>query len=187
MCIKPVAAAPPTLLVLTLVCWMGLFVSREAFLTEGFPAFVSPAVSLKYVELVTDEGSLGVCQFGDVLELVDVINLTSRSCGNLSHIESCLATPLSSGEKLKLVKKERKIEVLRNGWMSSGERIALGIPLHPDQMTLEDWFVLPGIGEKLAERIELNRQKNGDFQDFKSLVRIKGVGQKRIDAWRDFF
>jgi DNA uptake protein ComE-like DNA-binding protein len=43
------------------------------------------------------------------------------------------------------------------------------------------------VGDALAERIEINRQNNGDFKVFDALIRVKGVGEKRIESWRAFF
>ncbi|MCP3177174.1 helix-hairpin-helix domain-containing protein [Desulfuromonas sp. KJ2020] len=54
-------------------------------------------------------------------------------------------------------------------------------------MSLADWTVLPGVGPKLAERIEKDRQKNGDFGSLEALQRVKGIGPKRINSWKFFF
>jgi competence protein ComEA len=63
----------------------------------------------------------------------------------------------------------------------------LGIRLHPDRMTREDWEVLPGIGPRLSERIEMDRQLNGDFGGYRRLERVRGIGQQRIKQWEEFF
>jgi competence protein ComEA len=65
--------------------------------------------------------------------------------------------------------------------------MAIGVKLHPDHMTREDWEALPGIGSRLAEKIEENRQKNGDFGALDDLKRVRGVGSKSIERWRCFF
>jgi len=46
---------------------------------------------------------------------------------------------------------------------------------------------LPGIGETLARRLELDRQENGEFGSLEGLLRVKGVGLKSIERWRIFF
>jgi competence protein ComEA len=71
--------------------------------------------------------------------------------------------------------------------MPAGQRLALGVPLHPDRMGLGDWEVLPGIGPALARRIELDRQENGEFGSLERLERVRGIGPKRIQAWSEFF
>lgn len=71
--------------------------------------------------------------------------------------------------------------------MAARKRVALGIALHPDRMSRADWESLPGIGPKLALAIELDRQENGDFGHLEALERVRGIGPKRIEAWRKFF
>jgi len=67
-----------------------------------------------------------------------------------------------------------------SGWMPASQRMALQIPLHPDRMEVTDWQALPGIGPSTASAIENNRQKNGDFEQVEALLRVKGVGEKRL-------
>lgn len=76
---------------------------------------------------------------------------------------------------------------IRQGWMPARQRLALGIPLHPDRMSREDWVALPGIGERMALRIEEDRQKYGDFFRFEALERVKGIGPAKLKALRPFF
>jgi competence protein ComEA len=73
------------------------------------------------------------------------------------------------------------------GWMTARQRLALGIPLHPDRMSRDDWITLPGIGEKLAAQIEFDRQRFGDFGRFEALDRVKGIGPAKLKILRPFF
>ena len=41
---------------------------------------------------------------------------------------------------------------------------------------------LEGIGEAIAQRIVLRRQKHGPFQDFEQLKSVSGVGTAKIEA-----
>jgi competence protein ComEA len=54
-------------------------------------------------------------------------------------------------------------------------------------MTRDDWVALPGIGDVLADRIEIDRQINGDYGSVDALIRVKGIGKKRLEKWVDFF
>lgn len=72
-------------------------------------------------------------------------------------------------------------------WMPASKRMALAIPLHPQRMNQEDWQALPGIGPRLAARIEEDRQLNGDFGALEELMRVRGIGPKRINDWRSYF
>ncbi len=78
------------------------------------------------------------------------------------------------------------IEVKR-GWMKASQRMVLRIPLQLETMTADDWLALPGIGPKLAARIEADRQKNGVCSSFRELKRVSGIGPKRLEAWEKFF
>ena len=129
----------------------------------------------------------GVYQFYDGSTRRDVIKLTEALPAENLTIDSDWLQLLSGGESLELVRKGQKIKLLQKGWMSASHRMSLGIPLHPDRMSRTDWKALPGVGDVLAERIEINRHKNGDFGCLEALIRVKGIGEKRVDHWRNFF
>ncbi len=44
----------------------------------------------------------------------------------------------------------------------------------------DDLIALPGIGEALAGRIILYRQKNGPFRNVEDLLNVKGIGKKKL-------
>ncbi len=115
------------------------------------------------------------------------MELTLPGAGGEICQENAPELPLLSGELLEYNAKEANFGCFRKRWMRAGMRIALGIPLHPDQMDLEDWEILPGIGPRLAERIEMDRQINGDFRSYAALERVRGIGPQRIRQWEEFF
>lgn len=156
-------------------------------MSKDLPAFSLQEQDVVYLGLEGEEGSFGGRQFIDRMAFGSVIKLTN--VGGEDSLGAGLPemSQLVSGEIISFEKKAREINLVRNGWIAASHRIALGIPLHPDQMTEEDWVALPGIGNVLAERIELNRQENGDFGSLSALLRIKGIGMKSIEKWRDFF
>jgi competence protein ComEA len=126
-------------------------------------------------------------QFGDDCRLKSVIQLTKY--GFATDIQKIvLDNPrIESGRRIDLIVQETEIQSISFSWMTAGQRVALGIPLHPDRMTLNDWEFLPGVGAKTAVKIEQNRQVNGDFGNFEGLRRIKGVGSSKMAIWRNFF
>ena len=46
--------------------------------------------------------------------------------------------------------------------------------------------LLPGIGEKLAEAIILDRNQNGPFKIPADLQRVKGIGPKKVESIKPF-
>ena len=117
-----------------------------------------------------------------------VIELT----GVAGRAPELLADPLAEsrlydGASVELYEKKGESMALSVGWLSARQRLALGVALHPDRMSQEDWVALPGIGEKLAGQIELDRQKYGDFGSLAALERVKGIGPAKLKVLQPFF
>ncbi len=49
-----------------------------------------------------------------------------------------------------------------------------------NEATKEELISLPGIGEKIAQRIIEYREKKGRFKNKSELLKIKGIGKKRL-------
>lgn len=174
-------------LVTLMLLLIALNVGRQLFPREGPPAVLLAETDLIWIELGEGFARSGVYQFSDAQWWEGVISLTNLDCaGNYSGEIPDLVMP-SAGIKLDLSCSDLNSLHISSGWMRAAKRMALGIPLHPDRMSLEDWQALPGIGPRLAERIEQDRQKNGDYGDFEALRRVSGIGPKRIDDWRGYF
>jgi competence ComEA-like helix-hairpin-helix protein len=63
--------------------------------------------------------------------------------------------------------------------MLPGERIDLN---SADELELQK---LPGIGEGLSAAIVADREENGPFSSVEDLLRVPGIGEKRLAAIRD--
>jgi len=187
MRIKLLLRPPPALAVLVVLISLGVFLSREASITEDLPVFLPAGQSFVYVELAGVGIAPGVYQFYDGLTPRNVIKLTAPWLTESLTKDLTWSCPLRVGESLRFVKKDRQIEILHQGWMSASQRLAMAIPLHPDRMSVQDWTVLPGIGPALADQIENDRQKNGDYGTLNALMRVKGIGTKRVASWTGFF
>ena len=59
-------------------------------------------------------------------------------------------------------------------------------PVDINTARVEELTTLPGIGEKLAERIVKYREDNGDFASVNDLVNVSGIGEGKLDALRDY-
>ena len=56
----------------------------------------------------------------------------------------------------------------------------------PNTATAIELRLLPGIGEKLAEAIILDRHQNGPFKTSADLQRVKGIGPKKVESMKPF-
>ena len=178
---------PPALFVLAVFVFLFLLLSRESSVLDDFPAFLPLSDDYFYIELSGEIDSPGVYQINDGLLSDVVISLTDKDLGNIFLRPLEWANPLQEGENIEIIEKEQKNSSFRRDWMPASHRVALGVPLHPDRMSFDDWQFLPGIGETLAGRLELDRQENGEFVSLEGLLRVKGVGLKSIEKWRIFF
>ena len=161
--------------------------SRALFHAEDSPVFLSEQTALVSVELASGFAKQGIHQYIDGLHWLDVIKMTEVALPENIRTSRLLNRPIIAGQRVDLVRKSDVIKGVRIGWMSAAKRVALGIPLHPDRMTEEDWQVLPGIGSTLARKIEQNRQKYGEFGSIQNLIRVPGIGKGRLTSWNQYF
>lgn len=64
--------------------------------------------------------------------------------------------------------------------MSGNTRVALGIPLRLNHDTAADLAAIPGLSQKVAERIVTYRKTHGSFSSLHELSNIKGIGPKTL-------
>ena len=175
------------LLVACLLLIFSINLNRSLSKQEEGPVLLSGNETSVTVELGSGFPDATVHQFIDGTRLLDVIKLTDMPVGESVWTEYDPKTALRSGQRIDLEIKKDLIVALTLSWMPASRRMATGIPLHPDRMTKADWQQLPGIGEKMARRIEQNRQKYGEFGSIWNLKRVPGVGVKLITSWNQYF
>ncbi len=178
---------PPTLLVLAVFAFLFQLLGRESSFKDDLPAFLPLNDDLVHIEMSGGAVAPGVYQINDALSLGSVINLAGLKTSPELFRTSTWSSPLQAGERIEIIEDDSNNKSLSRGWMSASHRVSMGIPLHPDHMSYDDWQFLPGIGEAMASKVELDRQKNGDFVSLQGLVRVKGIGLKSIEKWQIFF
>ncbi len=150
-------------------------------------AFVHYSAPTVMVRLRGDEVVPGVYGFPDGVDVSAVINMTAPSLA--AHIVDVprLRAPLKSGAIVDLPLRGHQRSEIRITTMTAGEKMLLGIPLHPDAMDVADWDCLPGIGPGLAQRIVNDRQKYGVFGSLQAVERVPGMGKGRIFRITKYF
>ena len=68
--------------------------------------------------------------------------------------------------------------------LASPARRPVKFPIDLNKGRRQDFLELPGIGEKLAERIVEYRKEHGRFQSIEDLRKVKGIGKKRMERLR---
>ncbi len=66
------------------------------------------------------------------------------------------------------------------------KRLALGIPIDVNRSTREQLMLVPGIGEKTADKILEQREGNGSFRKLDDLMQVKGIKEKRLAKLRRY-
>ncbi len=79
---------------------------------------------------------------------------------------------------------EIKIKI---GRMAANKLLVFSIPLDLNQVSMEDLCLIPGIGTSLAQEIITYREKRRAFRSVEELKEVKGIGEKKWKAIRNFF
>ena len=162
-------------------------INRVGSQQETDTVFLSKNPDLVQVQLGNGFPEQSIHQYIDGSSWQYVIKMTGRQISASLKEPERLQMTVQSGEKVDLVLRGGKVAGFNLSWMPAAKRVALGIPLHPDRMTEADWQVLPGIGAQMAQIIERDRQKYGDFGSVARLSRVPGLGEKRLNAWNQYF
>ena len=112
------------------------------------------------------------------LHFVDAVN----KAGGLTNLADAgainLAEPLTDGQHIHIPTKEISLQAQSISTASSD----LANINTADAERLE---TLKGIGPALAQRIIEYREQNGAFQSIDELKNVRGIGQKKFDAFKD--
>jgi len=129
----------------------------------------------------------GVYHFPEGTTLADVITMTLPVSLSEQDGECLCFREITAGDIVTVSPGENQHAEISLSTMNAQEKMLLGIPLNPDLMDSADWEALPGIGPELAKAIVDDRHKNGEFGAIDHLIRVPGIGEKRIEALRRYF
>ncbi len=94
--------------------------------------------------------------------------------------------PLKDGVKIMVLRDEKKKFEIRLGTMSASTRIALNMPIDVNSASMAELELVPGIGEKTAQKIIEARNQKGKFHKLEEMMKINGIKQKKLDKLRPF-
>jgi competence protein ComEA len=64
--------------------------------------------------------------------------------------------------------------------LADDERLLLGLPLDPNAASARGLAFVPGLSRRLAVEIVRDRSENGPFSGVDDLIRVRGIGPKRL-------
>lgn len=173
-----------TLLVATALLVLIAFPSSRAPHDPGIPVipFAVEKPGTIAVEIAGDSGRNGIYfipRGTPVAAFLDMAGITAdegtgeaKRFGALKSATTVTLLPMCSGVSV--------------GTMAADKRLALGIAIDINRASLEELVLVPGIGEKTADRIVEDRRLNGTFRKLDELTRIKGIKEKRLEKFRRY-
>jgi len=73
------------------------------------------------------------------------------------------------------------------GRMEAKKLLVFSIPLDLNRVSVEDLCLIPGIGEPLAQEIVMYRERRKGFRSVEELGNVKGIGEKKWQAFKPYF
>ena len=171
MQVKAFNASQLLVVLLLIILLSGVLSARYVFSKNDEKA-ISVKRSPYVYELKGRVKAPGFYSFYEEQTLKQLIN----ACGSAADgIESSqLNKTIKSGTRIILFDKI-KIESL-----DARDRINFFMPIDINTASIEDFTLIPGVGEKTAQSIVSFREKNKGITDLQDLIKIRGVGEKKL-------
>lgn len=141
----------------------------------------SPPVKKISVYLSGQVKNISVVELEDNgnLRLVDAVN----KAGGLTNLADTaainMAEPLTDGQHIHIPTKEISLQAQSVSAPSSSDLVNI------NTADAERLATLKGIGPALAQRIIDHREQNGAFKSIDEIKNVRGIGQKKFDAFKD--
>lgn len=119
--------------------------------------------------------------------VVDAIAAAGGALGSAASDAVNLARVLTDGEQVYLPL-SGEVPPIAGGASAGavGQTAASGVPLDLNRASAADLVALPGIGPATAEKIVAEREKNGPFATVEDLLRVPGIGEKKLEALKEY-
>lgn len=116
----------------------------------------------------------------------DALKAAGGALANADPAALNLARVLQDGEQLQVpAKGEVQAAQAGAGQGASGGAAAVGAKVDINRATAEQLDALPGVGPATAAKIVQEREANGPYRSVDDLMRVPGIGPKKLDALKD--
>jgi competence protein ComEA len=120
----------------------------------------------------------------NVLMLALTVGVLYWAAERGNDTESAQAVALLSQAGSALPVSVKPVSVKTGSVSSSRSGRPVTFPLDLNSARVEDLRELPGIGEKLAQRLVEYRRSHGGFRSVEDLRKVPGIGEKRMERLR---
>jgi len=94
---------------------------------------------------------------------------------------------LYSGDVVTMDGNTSSRSAVQKGKLKNGKRLVLDLPINLNTANASDLMLVPGIGEKTAAAIIETRKDMGRFKAVDDLLEVRGIGVKKLEAFRKYF
>ena len=172
MRVKAFNSSQLSVVLLLIILLSGVLFVRYSFLKSDEKSTFVKRSSYVY-EIRGKVKEPGFYSFDDAQTLKQLINTCGSSVDGIESFK--LNKTLKSGTRIVLTDKI-KIESL-----DAGDRINFFLPIDINTASIEDFTLIPGVGEKTAQSIVSFREKNKGITDLQDLIKIRGIGEKKLN------
>jgi competence protein ComEA len=130
----------------------------------------------------------GVVRLAPGARVVDALDAAGGASGDADLDRLNLAALVTDGERVAVPRVGEPAPPAAGGVASPGAPAAApsaDAPLDLNTATATDLEALPGIGPTLAAAIVADRERNGPFGSVDDLLRVRGIGEGRLEPVRD--
>ncbi|OPY13807.1 MAG: ComE operon protein 1 [Syntrophus sp. PtaB.Bin001] len=120
-------------------------------------------------------------RLNDLLKIMDIENISKIF--STRNIDASMF--LKDGSKITVIRKCNDAFIDAEN-LTASTRLVLKRPININSASLEDFVLVPGIGEKTAQKIIGLRNKQGKLKQLEEIMNIKGIKQKKFEKLRGY-
>ena len=150
-----------------------------------------PPYSEKFLKEIVVEASgevqnPGIYFFQNPPTLKEVIE-KAGGMKETAHFDEASTTEILETGTLLTIKKESPQDInVKIGRMAANKLLVFCIPLDLNRVSKEDLYLIPGIGESLAQEVIVYRERRRGFRSVEELKNIRGIGEKKYQNLKGF-